>query len=253
MADAKVLSLKQLLQKTYEFLVGLPPRILESFGALTRNFIMIIWGQSGHGKTNLLIEILKALMPHGTVLYISLEEGTEATMQMTAIRHLNDEHLGRILFADSSMNYDELVKRLKRKKSPQFIIIDSIQYWDCDYQKYKALKRMFNKKTFIFISHESGKLPDGKTADKIRYDATIKVRVEGFVAFVKSRLGGNKPYCIWEEGARKYYGEAEYNKIFEIKKEKKRKNKNETVQNKEEVIKNETVTNEANNINGVGV
>ena len=103
--------------------------------------------------------------------------------------------------------------RLNRKKSPRFVVIDSVQYWDVDYEKYKALKAAFPRKTFIFISHSKGKLPDGKTADKIRYDAGVKVRVEGFAAFVTSRYGGNRPYVIWEDGAKRYWGK-DYKKLL---------------------------------------
>ena len=91
---------------------------------------------------------------------------------------------------------------------------------------------MFKKKSFIFLSHASGKLPDGKTADKIRYDAGIKTRIEGYIAFPISRYGGNKPYVIWEEGARKYWGR-NYKRILQgieptdEKKSKNKKKKNE--------------------------
>lgn len=207
MQGAKVLSLKQLKQKKYVFLSDIPEPIVESFGRLTSNFIMLIWGSSGNGKSNLVIQLLKVLMLNGRILYVSLEEGHEASMQLTAIRHLGDECCGKILFADSSMNYEKLFARLKRKRSEQFIVIDSVQYFDIDYNLYKRLKESFPNKSFIFISHAKGKNPDGKTAEKIRYDAPIKVRVEGFVANVVSRFGGNKPYVIWIDGAKKYWKE----------------------------------------------
>lgn len=204
---AKVLGLKQLLQKKHAFLDNLPENIVYSFGRLTSNFIMIVWGQSGNGKSNFLMQFLKAILPHGKVLYVALEEGFEATTQMTAMRQLSEEeHSGKIEFADHEMNYEELVGKLSKKKSPRFIVIDSIQYWNISYEMYKALKEKFKKKTFIFVSHAKGKIPDGNTADKIRYDAGIKVHVEGYVATVISRYGGNSPYVIWEEGAKRYWG-----------------------------------------------
>jgi hypothetical protein len=148
------------------------------------------------------------------VLYVGLEEGTESTMQLTALRHLNEQsHNGKIVFADHEMTYDELMKRLAKKKSARFIVIDSIQYFNISYEQYKAMKERFKRKSFIFISHAKGKNPDGRTADKIRYDAGIKIRVEGYVGFVISRYGGNNPYVIWEEGAKKYWGK-EYRKII---------------------------------------
>jgi hypothetical protein len=215
---AKVLGLKQLLQRKYNFLENLPEQIVNSFGKLVDNFIMIVWGMSGNGKSNFMMQFLKAIMPFGKVLYIALEEGFEATTQITVLRQLTEEeHTGKIEFADHGMTYPELVKKLKKKKSPKFIVVDSVQYWNITYDQYKALKEMFKKKSFIFLSHASGKLPDGRTADKIRYDAGIKVRVEGYIAFPISRYGGNKPYLIYEgnetEGARYYWGK-NFNKIL---------------------------------------
>ena len=104
---ARVLGLKQLLQKKYEFLENLDPDITHCFGKLTYNFIMLVWGQSGHGKSNLLMKFLKALMPYGKVLYVGLEEGFEASMQFSVLRHLNEEeHTGKIEFADHEMTFD---------------------------------------------------------------------------------------------------------------------------------------------------
>ena len=211
----KVMGLKQLLEKEYDFLPDLPVEITRSFGKLVSNFIMIVWAQSGSGKSNFIYQFLNEMMKHGNVLYISLEEGTECTAQMLADRHMNvNEHGGRIQFVDHEMNYEETMIYLKRKKSQRFVVIDSVQYWDINYAKYRLLKQAFPKKTFIFISHAKGKNPDGKVADKIRYDAGIKVYVEGKVAFVISRYGGNKPYIIWEEGAKEYWGVRKVNKMM---------------------------------------
>ena len=205
---ARVLGLKQLLQKRYKFLHSLPAEILHSFGRLTYNFSMIVWGQSGNGKSSFMMEFLKVIMPHGKVLYVALEEGFEASTQFNALRSLTEkEHSGKIEFADHEMDFEELCTKLAKKKSPRFVVIDSVQYWHITLEQYKLLKKKFSKKkTFIFISHAKGKLPDGHVADKIRYDATIKARVEGFVVFVISRLGGNNPFVIWETGAKKYWG-----------------------------------------------
>lgn len=203
---AKVLGLKQLLQKQHKFLEPLPAHILHSFGRLTYNFVMIIWGQSANGKSNLVMQFVKTLMPFGKVLYVGLEEGFEASMQMNVLRHLDASHTGLIEFADHEMTFDKLREKLAKKKSPKFIIVDSLQYLNISYEQYKQLRQQFQNKAFIFISHATGKLPDGRTADKVRYDAGVKVHVEGYIANVKSRYGGNNPYVIWEEGAKKFWG-----------------------------------------------
>lgn len=206
-----VIGLKQLLQKKYKYLEHMTAAMRHSFGNLTTNFVMLVWGKSGNGKSNLVMQLLKVFLKTGNVLYVSLEEGHEATIQQTALKHLSEESSFKILFADNEENYESLTARLKKKKSPRFVVIDSVQYLDIDYEKYKAWKLLFKNKSFIFISHAAGKEPHGATAQSIRYDAPIKVFVQGFVAFVTSRFGGNNPYLIWEgdkpnKGARGYWG-----------------------------------------------
>lgn len=211
---ARVLGYKQIKQKRYKFLPVVPPEILHSFGRLTFNFTMTVWGKSGNGKSSFVMQFLKALMPFGKVLYVALEEGFEVTTQMNVIRTLNEEeHAGKIEFADHEMVFDELVKKLKKKKSPKFIVIDSVQYWNITFEQYKQLKELFaQKKTFIFISHAKGKEPWGDLAQKIRYDSALKAFVQGYVVEVNGRLGGNNPYIIWEKGAARYWGKR-FNKI----------------------------------------
>lgn len=168
---------------------------------------MIVWGKSSAGKSNLIMQLVPELAKHGNVLIVGLEEGHERTMQSKALMHLNlEDHNGKVKFANAEMDYEQLVKTLAKKKSPKFIVIDSVQYLSINYEQYKTIKERFKKKSFIFISHSKGKDPEGATAFKIRHDAGVKVRVEGFIAFVLSRYGGNKNYVIYEEGARKYWG-----------------------------------------------
>ncbi|NOS92476.1 MAG: hypothetical protein HOP30_11175 [Cyclobacteriaceae bacterium] len=206
-----VIGLKQLLQKRYKYLEHMTAAMLHSFGNMTTNFVMLVWGKSGNGKSNLIMQLVKIFLRMGNVLYVSLEEGHESTIQQTALKHLNDDSPYKILFADNEENYESLTARLKKKKSPRFVIVDSLQYLDMDYEGYKKWKQIFKNKGFVFISHAEGKEPKGQTAKSIRYDAPIKVHVQGFVAFVTSRFGGNNPFLIWEgdkpnKGARGYWG-----------------------------------------------
>jgi hypothetical protein len=206
-----VIGLKQLQQKTYQYLEHLSAEMLHSFGRMTTNFVMLVWGKSGNGKSNFIMQLLNVLLQNGNVFYVSLEEGHEATIQETTLRHLSNDARFKIIFGDHQENYESITLRLQKKKSPRFVVVDSVQYLDIDYDKYKQWKAMFKKKSFIFISHAEGKEPAGQTAKKIRYDAPIKVFVQGFVGFVVSRFGGNNPYLIWEgdkanKGARGYWG-----------------------------------------------
>lgn len=186
----------------------LPEVIKTSFGELAEGFTMLIWGQSGHGKSHLTTELVKVMgAAMGKGLYLSLEEGFEVTLQRRVLAHLDPEaHKGYVEFADHRMTVAELDARLRKKRRPKWVVVDSLQYWDITYPTYKRLKEQHPGVAFVFISHAKGKKPDGKTAEKIRYDAGVKVYVDGFVASVASRYGGNKPYVIWEEGAKKHWG-----------------------------------------------
>jgi Ni2+-binding GTPase involved in maturation of urease and hydrogenase len=200
------MGLKQLLAMKFDYLEPLPERMRSSFGRFTRSILMIVYGESGSGKSTLLMELINFLLDHGKVDYVALEEGYRSSTQRKVMEALNEEkHTGRIKFYDHRMSYDHLVRHLAKKKSADFVVIDSIQYWRITYQQYQALKERFPKKGFIFISHAKGKKPSGKLAIDIEYDVDYKVRVEGGIAFVKSREGGNKPYVIWEEGAKRYW------------------------------------------------
>jgi hypothetical protein len=39
-------------------------------------------------------------------------------------------------------------------------------------------------------------------AKKIKYMCDVKVEVKDYVAKIRSRFGGNKPFVIWDEGAK---------------------------------------------------
>ena len=58
------------------------------------------------------------------------------------------------------------------------------------------------------------------------------------MAFVRSRYGGNKPFVIWEEGARKYWGEKYEKEVlgagYKVQGKKSVKSKKLKVESKEE-------------------
>lgn len=209
----KVIGVKQLLQKKYKLVEGLPPEWADCLGQLEECFTMIIWGNSGHGKSNFVYQLLRVLSAIYSTLYVALEESHSLTTQNLVNRHDLQPLSGKIKWANHETKYESLYAFLEKKKSPKIIVIDSVQYFDINYKLYQKLKERFPKKTFIFISHAEGKNPAGRTAKSIRYDAGIKVRVEGYMAFVVSRYGGNKNYVIWEQGAVKYWGRKKFNQL----------------------------------------
>jgi hypothetical protein len=202
---AKVLGIKQLLSKKYKIVEGLSPQMRAVVGEIEDAFTCIIYGNSGNGKTNFTIMLCKELTCLGVVLYNSHEEGHGKTVQDLVIRHNLQDYDKKFRFLDNEQ-YDQLYARLKKKHSPKIVVIDSVQYSGITYEQYKDLKEAFKRKIFLFISHAEGKEPKGSVAKAIKYDANIKIRVEGLIAFVQSRYGGNKNFVVSEELAKKYWG-----------------------------------------------
>jgi hypothetical protein len=104
---------------------------------------------------------------------------------------------------------EDLTKRLAKKKSPDFVVIDSFQYTQMTYKAYLKFKEANRGKLLILVSHANGTTPSTRSAKSVMYDATLKIYIQGHVAFSKGRFIGRNggKFIIWEEGAKRIYGE----------------------------------------------
>lgn len=216
---AKKIGLKQLAQKKYGLVEGLEQTHAESLGEIEDAFDMIIHGGSGNGKSNYTVQVVKSLVKalNCKAEYVSYEEGQAKTMQdMFIVRHKMLEELGNRLMIVDHYTYDELVREMGKRRSAKIWVIDSLQASHFTYEQCAKIKEQFvlskKRKIIIYISWSEGKKPHGATAKAVEYYANIKIRVEGLIAFIRSRYGGNKNYVIWEEGAKKYWGMKAFNK-----------------------------------------
>ena len=75
------------------------------------------------------------------------------------------------------------------------------------YAEYQRFKEAHADKLIIFVSHATGDKPKGQAADAVMYDATQKILVKGYVAISKGRFKPGGRYVIWDEGARRVWGE----------------------------------------------
>lgn len=194
---ARAISVKQLLdtnRKVLEF----EGRWLAAIGKPEVKGSMIIWGESGQGKTSFALQFTRYVAGFERTVYNSLEEGDSLSMAEACRRENIIDVAKNVIFLDKEP-IPEMIERLARPKSPKVIIIDSLQYSGLRYEDYRALIDQFRNKLFVFISHADGKEPSGKVAQSIKYDAHIKVRVAGFQAFVTSRYGGGETYIISPE------------------------------------------------------
>jgi len=176
---------------------------LASFGNPEKNKPWFIMAPVNSGKTTFVAMLCKYLSGFGRVAYDSIEEGISASLK-EAFKRANIGSRDRIMVLDKE-SLPELIKRLEKHKSPDIVVIDTIQHSDISKRDYLKLKLDFPKKMFIIISHMEGKLPEGRLAKFIHQDASVKIRIEGYKAFPSSRYGGNTPFVIWEEGASKYH------------------------------------------------
>ena len=165
----------------------------------------IIWGGSSNGKTRFALQLAQYMARYCRVAYDSLEEGLSLSLRK-AIETVGFADVKRNFCLLDKESIPDLMQRLKRQRSPQVVIIDSLQYTGLSYQDYKMLRDTFRHKLFIFISHGEGREPKGNVAKSVKYDAFVKIYVEGFKAFSQSRFGGGAEYVIWDSGARTYWG-----------------------------------------------
>ena len=165
----------------------------DAFDLPERKGVWLIWGNSANGKTTFAMQLCKYLCQFGRVAYNSMEEGVSLTMKNTLIRCGMMEVNRRFLLIDNE-SMEQLSIRLKRQKSPDIVVIDSFQYTQMDWKQYIDFKDMHPNKLLIFISHADGKIPDGRAARKVMFNASLKIYVEGYRAFSKGRFEGPVGY-----------------------------------------------------------
>lgn len=178
---------------------------LEAIGEPELTGSWIVWGSSANGKTRFALQLAKYLCRFCRVAYNSLEEGLSLSMQ-NAIAEVGMSDAKRNFILLDKESIADLKIRLKKQRSPKVVIIDSLQYTGLSYNEYKDLRDTFRHKLFIFISHGEGNEPKGNVGKAVRYDAFVKIRIEGYKAFPQSRFGGGKEYVIWNFGANRYWG-----------------------------------------------
>lgn len=186
---------------------------LASFGRPELRGAWIIWGGSGSGKTTFTLMLCKYLSKFRRVAYDSLEQGLSLSLQK-AWERVGMVEAGTNVILLNKEALPELRKRLKKRKSPEIIIIDSLQYIrGFNFDAFTKLKDEFPDKLFIFISQAKGVNPKGNLGEAIRYDAEIKICVEGYKAFVTTRYedpskgAGGADFIIWEQGAAEYWAD----------------------------------------------
>jgi predicted ATP-dependent serine protease len=177
----------------------------EVFGCPELAGCWFVMGPTASGKTSFIMQLVKYLTKFERVLINSLEEGASKSMKIAFERVAMAEAGTRVTTVKE--DYADMVARLKKHKSANIVVIDSVQYFDMNKAQFKQLLRTFPAKLFVFVSHVKGKEADGMVAQHIRRLSPIKVYTEGYRAFVSSRFNttGKQEYTIWAPGAQAYW------------------------------------------------
>ena len=185
-----------------------------SFGKPVLSGSWLVYGGSGSGKTTFMLQLAKYLTNFSKVIYDSIEQGLTLSFQRAWERVKMIEVGNDFVLVEKENTKKDIWDRLAKRKSPNVIIIDSVNYMlNFTKREYEQLLNNFPNKLFIFVAHEKNKQPMGSLANFIRYNSDIKIHVEGYKAFITTRFEdsekgeGGKPYTIWEKGAKDYWAE----------------------------------------------
>lgn len=161
----------------------------------------LIFGDSGHGKTSYVLQIVKMLCQNSQrVHYNTAEEGLKKSFKM-ALKRNNLKGVSGFNYHQET--FSQLSERLNRKRQAKIVVIDSVQYFFRGMQSkhYFEFINQFKDTTFIWVSGADGKKPRGKIAEDIYYDSDIVVNVKDFEANIeKNRFEAYDSRVIWQQG-----------------------------------------------------
>ena len=181
----------------------------QAFGRPERSGCWIIYGKSGHGKSSFALQLARKLDEMGLrVLYMTLEMGACDDFVKSVLSVGIHSKTNNIIYT-SEATITELDEYLSKQRSPDVVMIDSVQYFEQQGGAKSAeiikLRKKYPRKIFIFISHVDGREVEGRTAYEVKRDSFKRIYVENFKAiFIGRGKGGPRGYYIvWEEGYKK--------------------------------------------------
>ena len=210
----RALSIANIEERKYSF-IPFSASFREAFGNKEKGGNWIVYGKSGHGKTRFVLQLAKEFDRMGyRVLVASLEMGFSAEFQNDLKEAGIRSKIQKIIFTDA-LTVPDLNELMEKQRSPDVVIVDSLQYfvnqYDATAEGIIALRKKFRSKIFIYVSHVEGKEVEGKTAYIVKRDCFVRIQVQGFRAIYIGRgKGGPKGYyTIWDKGAERMWLDTE--------------------------------------------
>lgn len=187
-------------------------RFFDVFGHPQKKGRWFIWGESSSGKSSFIMQLTKEFAKTEKTILVSLEEEIEPMDE-----NLQDR-LKLFQMQDVAKNFsmvddtlEQLTERLERRNSAQVVVIDSAPYFFMGYtfEDYLNFRRKFKHKTLVFVGHGKGQNPKTEFEDRIKFDATQKVVVSGYLATNKGRKYGPNAtqFVVWQKGYQDLHGQ----------------------------------------------
>jgi hypothetical protein len=153
------------MSEEYKSLFGNPPE----------NFCMLVYGESGNGKSTWSINFAEYLANnHGKVLFNSSEEGLGETLK----RKLIDKN-SQYLDLSQCKNFENLKAALPKKGKYRFLFIDSINDMNLTVRDLQELRAMDDKRAVIYIM-QATKAGTYRGDVGFRHEADYVIKLENY-------------------------------------------------------------------------
>lgn len=177
--DAKnVISLRD-LQKAQFKTLQFSGKWKELMGTPEERFSVMIYGQSGQGKSTFAINFAEYLSNNfGTVLFNSAEEGISLTLQ-DKLKNLKSTDL----FISHHKDFNSMKKHLKTSTC-KFVVLDSVNHMNLTPENVEELRNMDKTRGFISI-HQVTKTGDFKGDNKFLHNCDVEIVVDNYTPTTK--------------------------------------------------------------------
>jgi hypothetical protein len=152
------------------------------FGNPPENFCMLVYGESGNGKSTWSINFAEYLANnHGKVLFNSSEEGLGETLK----RKLIDKS-SRYLDLSQCKNFENLKATLPKKGKYRFLFIDSVNDMNLTVKDLKELRTMDDKRAIIYIM-QATKGGEYKGDSGFRHEADYVIKLDNYTPICEKK------------------------------------------------------------------